>query len=102
MLGRYLAAAAAAVLLLVTSAHAQDFPKRPITMIVPFTAGGTSDVIARAVADQMSAALGQSIIIENVGGAGGSTALTRAARAEPDGYTIAIGAKESGVNDSFG
>ncbi|KIU47574.1 MULTISPECIES: tripartite tricarboxylate transporter substrate-binding protein [unclassified Bradyrhizobium] len=92
--GRWFAAAAA--LLLATAAHAQDFPKRPITMIVPFTAGGTSDVIARAVADQMSAALGQSIIIENVGGAGGSTALTRAARAEPDGYTIAIG--NAGIN----
>jgi len=96
MFGRCLAVATAAVLLLATAANAQDtskldFPKRPITMIVPFTAGGTSDVIARAVADQMSAALGQTIIIENVGGAGGSTALTRAARAEPDGYTIAIG-----------
>lgn len=91
MFGRCLAAAAAAVLLLATVAQAQDFPKRPITMIVPFAAGGTSDVIARAVADQMAAALGQSVIIENVGGAGGSTALARAARAEPDGYTIAIG-----------
>ncbi len=60
-------------------------------MIVPFAAGGTSDVIARAVAEQMGVALGQSIIIENVAGAGGSTALTRAARAAPDGYTIAIG-----------
>jgi tripartite-type tricarboxylate transporter receptor subunit TctC len=89
MLRRCLAAVAA--LLFVTSAQAQDFPKRPITMIVPFAAGGTSDVIARAVADQMGVALGQSIIIENVAGAGGSNALTRAARAEPDGYTIAIG-----------
>jgi tripartite-type tricarboxylate transporter receptor subunit TctC len=60
-------------------------------MIVPFAAGGTSDVIARVVAEQMSAALGQPIVIENVAGAGGSTALTRASRAEPDGYTIAIG-----------
>jgi tripartite-type tricarboxylate transporter receptor subunit TctC len=83
--------AAIAVLSLATAARAQDFPKHPITMIVPFAAGGTSDVIARAVADQMSAALGQPIVIENVAGAGGSTALTRAARAEPDGYTIAIG-----------
>ncbi|MFZ2158718.1 MAG: tripartite tricarboxylate transporter substrate binding protein BugD [Bradyrhizobium sp.] len=72
-------------------AHAQDYPKRPITMIVPFAAGGTSDVIARTVAEQMSASLGQAIVIENVAGAGGSTALTRAARAEADGYTIAIG-----------
>ena len=60
-------------------------------MIVPFAAGGTSDVIARVVAEQMSAALGQPIVIENVGGAGGSIALARAARAAPDGYTIAIG-----------
>jgi tripartite-type tricarboxylate transporter receptor subunit TctC len=74
-----------------TAASAQDFPKRPITMIVPFAAGGTSDVIARTVAEQMGSALGQTIVIENVAGAGGSTALTRAARAEPDGYTIAIG-----------
>jgi tripartite-type tricarboxylate transporter receptor subunit TctC len=83
--------AAIAALSFVNPAHAQDFPKHPITMIVPFAAGGTSDVIARAVADQMSAALGQPIVIENVAGAGGSTALARAARAEPDGYTIAIG-----------
>jgi tripartite-type tricarboxylate transporter receptor subunit TctC len=73
------------------SAHAQDYPKRPITMIVPFAAGGASDVIARTVAEQMGTALGQTIVIENVAGAGGSTALTRTARAEPDGYTIAIG-----------
>jgi tripartite-type tricarboxylate transporter receptor subunit TctC len=72
-------------------AIAQDYPKHPITMIVPFAAGGTSDVIARAVAEQMGKELGQSIVIENVAGAGGSTALARAARAEPDGYTIAIG-----------
>ncbi len=75
----------------VTAACAQDFPKRPITLIVPFAAGGNSDVIARTVAEQMGTALGQTIVIENIGGAGGSTALTRAARAEPDGYTIAIG-----------
>ncbi|TPQ28284.1 hypothetical protein C2U70_29650 [Bradyrhizobium guangdongense] len=83
--------AAVAALLLTATAQAQDYPKRAITMIVPFAAGGTSDVIARVVAEQMSAALGQPIVIENVAGAGGSTALTRASRAEPDGYTIAIG-----------
>ena len=73
------------------TAHAQDYPKRPITMIVPFAAGGTSDVIARTVAEQMATTLGQTIVIENVAGAGGSIALAKAARAEPDGYTIAIG-----------
>jgi tripartite-type tricarboxylate transporter receptor subunit TctC len=75
----------------VASAHAQNYPSHPITMIVPFAAGGTSDVIARTVAEQMSVALGQPIVIENVAGAGGSIALARAARAEADGYTIAIG-----------
>jgi tripartite-type tricarboxylate transporter receptor subunit TctC len=86
-----IAAALSLVVALASSASAQEFPKRAITMIVPFAAGGTSDVIARAVAEQMSAALGQPVVLENVAGAGGSTALARAARAEPDGYTIAIG-----------
>jgi len=83
--------ALAALLSFAAVARADDFPKRPITMIVPFAAGGTSDVIARTVAEQMGTALGQTIVIENVAGAGGSTALARAARAEADGYTIAIG-----------
>jgi tripartite-type tricarboxylate transporter receptor subunit TctC len=83
--------AAVAAFPLATFAQAQDFPKHPITMIVPFAAGGTSDVIARVIAEQMSVALAQPIVIENVAGAGGSTALARAARAEPDGYTVAIG-----------
>lgn len=78
-------------------ARAEDpYPNRPITMIVPFAAGGTSDVIARLVAEQMSLALGQRVVNENMAGAGGSTALARAARAAPDGYTIAIG--NSGTN----
>lgn len=88
---RLIGAAALALGIATHGAAAQTYPSRPITMIVPFAAGGTSDVIARVVAEQMSAALGQTIIIENVVGAGGSTALTRAARAAPDGYTIAIG-----------
>jgi len=83
--------AAVAALLCATGAYAQDFPKRPVTMIVPFAPGGSSDVVARTVAEEMGKALGQPIVIENVAGAGGSTALARAARAEPDGYTIAIG-----------
>jgi tripartite-type tricarboxylate transporter receptor subunit TctC len=82
---------AAVAALSVAAAHAENYPKHPITMIVPFAAGGTSDVIARAVAEEMGQSLGQPIVIENVAGAGGSTALARAARAEPDGYTIAIG-----------
>jgi tripartite-type tricarboxylate transporter receptor subunit TctC len=73
-------------------ASADDsYPSRPVTMIVPFAAGGSSDVIARLIADQMGTVLGQRILIENVVGAGGSVAVARAAKAAPDGYTISIG-----------
>jgi tripartite-type tricarboxylate transporter receptor subunit TctC len=72
-------------------AQAQDYPTRNITMIVPFAAGGPTDVIARIVTGHMQQTLGQSIIIENVVGAGGTTASTRAARATPDGYTLITG-----------
>jgi len=82
---------AAVALSFAGAANAQTYPNRPITMIVPFAAGGTSDVIARTVAEQMTVALGQPVVIENVGGAGGSIALARVARAEADGYTMAIG-----------
>lgn len=74
-----------------TSAQAQEYPTRNITMIVPFAAGGPTDVIARIVAADMSKTLGQQIIIENVVGAGGTTGATRAARAANDGYTIITG-----------
>jgi tripartite-type tricarboxylate transporter receptor subunit TctC len=73
------------------SAGAQVYPSRPITLIVPFAAGGPTDTIARIVVEGMRASLGQPIIIENVGGADGSIAVGRAARAAPDGYTISIG-----------
>jgi tripartite-type tricarboxylate transporter receptor subunit TctC len=72
-------------------AHADTFPSRPITLIVPFPPGGSTDVAARIMADKMGAALGQPVIVENVGGAGGSIAVGRLARATPDGYTIDIG-----------
>jgi tripartite-type tricarboxylate transporter receptor subunit TctC len=81
-------------------ARAQTYPTRAITMIVPFPAGGATDVIARLVAKPMGEALGQSIIIENVGGADGSTGTGRAARARADGYTIITGLKESQVLNS--
>ncbi len=77
-------------------ALAQDYPSRPITMIVPFAAGGTSDVIARIIAEALSKELGQRVVNENIAGAGGSTALSRLAREKADGYTIAIG--NSGTN----
>ncbi len=71
--------------------HAQDYPTRAITMIVPFAAGGPTDVVARIVTGHMAQTLGQSIIIENVVGAGGTTATTRAAKAANDGYTLITG-----------
>lgn len=87
-----------AVLVLSASAGlAQDaFPSRSINMIVPFAAGGSSDVIARLVGEEMGKALGQRIVNENMAGAGGATALNRAAKSEPNGYTIVIG--NSGTN----
>ena len=72
-------------------AQAQPYPSRAITMIVPFAAGGPTDVISRIVTGHMAQTLGQSIIIENVVGAGGTTATTRAARAANDGYTLITG-----------
>jgi tripartite-type tricarboxylate transporter receptor subunit TctC len=72
-------------------ARAQTFPTRPITLIVPFPPGGSTDVAGRIVADKMGAFLGQPVIVENLGGAGGSIAVGRLARATPDGYTIDIG-----------
>jgi tripartite-type tricarboxylate transporter receptor subunit TctC len=73
-------------------AFAQDaFPARQITLIVPFGAGGPTDVVARLVAKHMEGTLGKPVVVENVGGAGGTTGMTRVAQAAPDGYTIGIG-----------
>jgi tripartite-type tricarboxylate transporter receptor subunit TctC len=84
------AAAAGFSLLAAAPASAQGFPNKQITMIVPFAAGGPSDVIGRLVAEHMSRTLGQQVIVENVAGAGGTTGASRLATATPDGYTILI------------
>jgi putative tricarboxylic transport membrane protein len=81
----------AAVCASVETGSAQNYPTRPITMIVPFAAGGTTDVTARIVGEHMSRTLGQQIIVENIVGAGGTVGSTRAMRANPDGYTIEMG-----------
>ncbi len=86
-----LAAAAALTLALPSGPARAAYPDRTITMIVPFAAGGPTDVVARIVADHMSRTLGQQIVIENVAGAGGTTGITRAAQSTPDGYTIMMG-----------
>jgi tripartite-type tricarboxylate transporter receptor subunit TctC len=70
---------------------AETFPNRAITLVVPFAAGGSTDLVARLVAASMSATLGQQVIVENVGGAGGNLGADRVARADPDGYTILMG-----------
>lgn len=78
-------------------APAQDYPSRPVTVIVPFPPGGASDVVARIVTNQMSAILGQSFVIENVAGAGGTVGSARVAAAAPDGYTLLAAAMGSHV-----
>jgi tripartite-type tricarboxylate transporter receptor subunit TctC len=83
-------AAAAAVSLFALSASAQNYPERNITMVVPFAAGGPTDTVARLVAESMSKDLGQQIIVENVGGAGGTLGAGRVASSDPDGYTVLL------------
>src|SRR5438270_9124549 len=78
-------------------AHAQSYPTRSITVVVPFPAGGPSDVIARIVTERMGRTLGQQMVIENVGGAGGTLGSARVAAAQPDGYTLLAGSMGSHV-----
>ncbi len=79
------------VFVLTSIAGAENYPTRPVTIVVPFPAGGPTDVIARVLADHMKETLGQPVIIENVSGAGGSIGVGRVARAPPDGYTVSNG-----------
>ena len=87
----HLAAGAAVLPAVSRIARAQAWPARPITIIVPFPAGGPSDAIGRILAEPMRASLGQPVIIENVSGANGSIGVGRVARAVPDGYTLSLG-----------
>ncbi|MCL8385876.1 MULTISPECIES: tripartite tricarboxylate transporter substrate binding protein BugD [Xanthobacter] len=84
------ALALAAAIGLSATATAQDYPTRPITMVVPFAAGGPTDTVARLVAESMSKTLGQQVVVENVGGAGGTRGAGQVAKAAPDGYTILL------------
>ena len=95
----HLAAGAAAVPAVTRFAWAQAYPTRQITLVVPFPPGGSTDVAARIVAENMRPILGQPVIIENIGGAGGSIAVGRVARARPDGYTIDIGQWDTHVGN---
>jgi tripartite-type tricarboxylate transporter receptor subunit TctC len=88
---RRLVVAVLAVLAFTGVAFAQNYPSHPITIIVPFSAGGPSDAMARILAERMKASLGETILIENVTGAGGSIGVGRAVRSAPDGYTVSFG-----------
>ncbi len=86
-----LAVATSCLLILTPGPVAADYPTRPITLLVPFAAGGTTDIVARIMAEHMAKTLGQAITIENDAGAGGTTVTRRAAQAPPDGYTLVMG-----------
>src|SRR5437868_4077209 len=88
---RRLIFAGLAALMLGAAAQAQPYPSRPVTIVVPFAAGGPTDALARALSERMRVSLGQSVIIENVTGAGGSIGVGWAVRAPPDGYTLSLG-----------
>src|SRR3977135_529346 len=79
-------------------AYAENFPSHPITVIVPFSAGGPSDAMMRILAERMKLTLGETVLIENVTGAGGSLGVGRTVRSPPDGYTIGFG--HLGTNDA--
>lgn len=96
-----IAATAAATLPLVAAPATPDYPARPITLIVPYPPGGGNDVIARLIADKMSANLGQPIVIENRGGAGSTIGTRDVARSKPDGYTLLITTSALAINPSL-
>jgi len=93
----HLAAGAAALPVLPRIARAQAYPSRPITVVVPYPPGGLFDALARVLAEPLRGALAQTVVIENVGGAGGSIGVGRVARATPDGYTLSIGSGDQFV-----
>ena len=99
---KYLRLAVAAAAALPTTprvARAQAFPRRPITMVVPYAAGGPTDALARVLAERMTASLGQPLVVENISGANGSIAVGRVARAAPDGYTVCLGVWNTHVSN---
>ena len=83
------------------AAAAESWPTRPLTMVVPFAAGGGTDVLGRIVGRRLSEVLGQQVIIENVGGAGGMVGSARVAKAPPDGYTFVLGSRADAINQTL-
>ncbi len=92
---------AASLMVCASQAPAQEWPAQPVTMVVPFTAGTTSDVVARALVDPLSKALGQSVVIDNRGGAGGNIGAGLVAKAKPDGYTILLATTGPAANNKL-
>src|SRR6195952_985774 len=90
-MSRFLIALALAIIAGSVGAQAQNYPSRAITLVVPFPPGGSTDAAARIMGERMRSSLGQPVVIENIGGAGGSIGVGRVARAAPDGYTFDIG-----------
>src|SRR5262249_17435209 len=82
-------------------AVAQSWPSRPLTMVVPFAAGGGTDVLGRIVGRRLSEVLGQQVIIENVGGAGGMVGSARVVKAAPDGYQFVLGSRADAINQTL-
>jgi tripartite-type tricarboxylate transporter receptor subunit TctC len=93
--------AAAIVLAAAAAAQAQSFPTKPVTIVIPLAAGGAVDTMVRILIEPMRVALGQPILVENLGGAGGTTGINRVARAAPDGYTISVGTWGTHVVNAF-
>jgi tripartite-type tricarboxylate transporter receptor subunit TctC len=91
MITKLSAATVGALLALSAAVSAQNYPTRPLTMVIPFAAGGPTDVVGRVVAARMSEILGQQVILENIGGGGGQSGARRVADAKPDGYTLVLG-----------
>src|SRR5471030_485674 len=85
------AAAACALQCPLDSAHAQTYPNRPITLVIPFAPGGSTSIVGRVIADKMSQLLGQGIVVDNRAGAGGTFGTKLVAKSDPDGYTILLG-----------
>ncbi len=96
-MGKLFAIALALVLACMDAASAQNYPSRTITLVVPFPAGGGTSLLGHILAEQLKTGLGQTVIVENVGGAGGSIGVARVARAAPDGYTLVFGNWASNV-----
>jgi len=98
---RSIALVLAASLCLHGAAMAQSWPTRPVTMVVPFAAGGGTDVLGRIIGQRLSEVLGQQVIIENVGGAGGMVGSARVAKAAPDGYQVVLGSRADAINQTL-